>query len=163
MVVGLADRLEDADCRIWPSAGAAQLEGSKDFARQVCEKMNVPQPHFKAFTNAEDALSYAKTLDGYCVIKADGLAAGKGVVVSDSMDEASHAIIQMLGGQFGQASASILIEERITGPEVSAFAFITARMLSGLPLRKITKRAFDMDKLKAQIQAVWVLSRLTTC
>ena len=147
LVAGLADRLEDAGIAAFgPSAGAAQLEGSKDFARQVCEKMNVPQPHFKAFTNAEDALSYAKTLDGYCVIKADGLAAGKGVVVSDSMDEAGHAIIQMLGGQFGQASASILIEERITGPEVSAFAFIDGTNAVWLASAQDHKRAFDGDK-----------------
>lgn len=147
LVDGLADRLEEAGIAAFgPSAAAAQLEGSKDFARQICASVNVPQPHFKAFTNAEDALRHASALDGYCVIKADGLAAGKGVVVSDDMDQAGQAIIKMLDGQFGSASQSILIEERITGPELSAFAFIDGANTIWLASAQDHKRAFDGDK-----------------
>lgn len=147
LVDGLADRIEEAGIAAFgPSAAAAKLEGSKDFARQVCQSVNVPQPHFQAFTNAEDALGHAETLDGYCVIKADGLAAGKGVVVADNMAEAGPAIIQMLGGQFGQASASILIEERITGPELSAFALIDGANTIWLASAQDHKRAYDDDK-----------------
>ena len=147
LVDGLADKLEAAGIPAFgPSAAAAQLEGSKDFARQVCASVNVPQPHFQSFNNAELALAHADSLSGYCVIKADGLAAGKGVVVSDDMSQAGPAIIQMLGGQFGQASASILIEERITGPEVSAFAFIDGANTIWLASAQDHKRAYDDDK-----------------
>ena len=147
LVAGLADRLEEAGIAAFgPSAAAAMLEGSKDFARQICAQMNVPQPHFKSFTNAEEALAHATSLDGYCVIKADGLAAGKGVVVSDTMAQAGSAIIQMLDGQFGSASASILIEERITGPELSAFAFLDGANAIWLGSAQDHKRAYDDDK-----------------
>lgn len=147
LVAGLADQLEAAGITAFgPSAAAAQLEGSKDFARQICAKMDVPQPHFKSFTSAEHALAYADKLDGYCVIKADGLAAGKGVVVSDDMAQAGPAIIQMLDGQFGSASASILIEERITGPEISAFALINGKQTIWLASAQDHKRAYDNDK-----------------
>ena len=147
LVAGLADKLEAAGIAAFgPSAAAAQLEGSKEFAREICEKMQVPQPHFKSFTKAELALAYADSLDGYCVIKADGLAAGKGVVVSDDMAQAGPAIIQMLDGQFGSASASILIEERIEGPELSAFAFIDGPNAIWLASAQDHKRAFDGDK-----------------
>ena len=147
LVGGLADRLETAGIKAFgPTAAAAMLEGSKDFARQICAKQNVPQPHFKAFDNAEAALSYAHQLDGYCVIKADGLAAGKGVVVSDTMDEAGPAIVQMLDGQFGKSSASILIEERISGPEISAFALIDGKNTIWLASAQDHKRAYDDDK-----------------
>ena len=147
LVDGLANKLEDAGIAAFgPSSAAAMLEGSKDFARQICASVNVPQPHFKSFSEAEAALAYADNLNGYCVIKADGLAAGKGVVVSDTMAEAGPAIIQMLGGQFGQASASILIEERITGPELSAFAFIDGANTIWLASAQDHKRAYDDDK-----------------
>lgn len=147
LVDGLADKCETAGIAAFgPSAAAAQLEGSKEFARDICAAVNVPQPHFQAFSNAEDALAYADKLQGYCVIKADGLAAGKGVVVSDDMAQAGPAIIQMLGGQFGQASASILIEERITGPELSAFAFIDGAQTIWLASAQDHKRAYDDDK-----------------
>lgn len=147
LVAGLADKLEAAGIAAFgPSAAAAQLEGSKEFARDICQKMNVPQPHFKSFTKAELALAYADQLNGYCVIKADGLAAGKGVVVSDDMAQAGPAIIQMLDGQFGSASASILIEERIEGPELSAFAFIDGPQAIWLASAQDHKRAFDDDK-----------------
>ena len=77
------------------------------------------------------------------MIKADGLAAGKGVVVSDTMADAGHAIVQMLDGQFGSASASILIEERITGPELSAFAFLDGAHAIWLASAQDHKRAYD--------------------
>ena len=147
LVGGLADKLEEAGIKAFgPTAAAAMLEGSKDFARQICAHKNVPQPHFKAFDNAEAALEYAHGLAGYCVIKADGLAAGKGVVVSDNMDEAGPAIIQMLNGQFGSSSASILIEERISGPEISAFALIDGERTIWLASAQDHKRAYDDDK-----------------
>ena len=147
LVAGLADQLDAAGITAFgPSAAAAQLEGSKDFARQICAKMAIPQPHFKSFTSAEEALAYADSLAGYCVIKADGLAAGKGVVVSDDMAQAGPAIIQMLDGQFGSASASILIEERITGPEISAFALINGTQTIWLASAQDHKRAYDNDK-----------------
>ena len=147
LVGGLADRLQEAGIKAFgPTAAAAMLEGSKDFARQICAQQNVPQPHFKAFDNAEAALDHAHQLDGYCVIKADGLAAGKGVVVSDTMDEAGPAIVQMLNGQFGSSSASILIEERISGPEISAFALIDGKNTIWLASAQDHKRAYDDDK-----------------
>ena len=147
LVAGLADRLDKAGIRAFgPSAAAAQLEGSKEFARDFCKRHNIPQPAFFAAKDSDTAYRHIDALNGFCVVKADGLAAGKGVVVADKADEAKAAADAMLGGQFGDASITILIEERITGPEASLFALLDGGDALYMASAQDHKRAFDGDK-----------------
>lgn len=147
LVNGLADRLDEAGIKAFgPRAGAAQLEGSKEFARAFCGRHNIPQPAWQNFSDAKAAIAFAKSLDGFCVIKADGLAAGKGVIVCDNQSEAEAAIKEMLSGQFGEASEMILVEQRITGPEISAFALLDGADALWMASARDHKRAFDNDE-----------------
>ncbi|ADE39380.1 phosphoribosylamine--glycine ligase [Candidatus Puniceispirillum marinum] len=147
LVAGLADRLQDAGIRAFgPSAAAAQLEGSKEFARDFCTRHNIPQPAFFAAQDKDSAYRHIDAMNGFCVVKADGLAAGKGVVVADTADEAKAAVDAMLGGQFGDASKTILIEERITGPEASLFALLDGGDALYMASAQDHKRAYDGDK-----------------
>ena len=147
LVNGLADRLDEAGIKAFgPRAGAAQLEGSKEFARAFCGRHNIPQPAWQNFSDTEAAIAFAKSLDGFCVIKADGLAAGKGVIVCDNQSEAEAAIKEMLSGQFGEASEMILVEQRITGPEISAFALLDGADALWMASARDHKRAFDNDE-----------------
>ena len=150
LVAGLADDLEAAGIAAFgASAKAAQLEGSKSFAREFCARHAIPQPAFAHFDKLEPAMAHIK--EHYnksgCVIKADGLAAGKGVVVADNEDEALAAVEEMLGkGKFGEAGANIVIEERITGIEASLFALVDGTNAIFLGSAQDYKRAHDGDK-----------------
>lgn len=147
LVAGLADRLAAEDIPAFgPSAAAAQLEGSKEFAREMCARHNIPQPAFHAVTTAEDAATHIAALDGYCVIKADGLAAGKGVVVADTTEQATAAVAEMLDGRFGAAGEQVLVEERITGPEASLFAVLDGADCHFMASAQDHKRAYDNDE-----------------
>ena len=116
LVAGLVDRLEAAGFPAFgPSAAAAQLEGSKAFAREACARFGIHQPDFTVCTDIGSARAAIAASGGACVIKADGLAAGKGVVVADTAAEAEDAAAEMLDGRFGDAGATLLVEERITG------------------------------------------------
>ena len=146
LVDGLADKLEAAGIAVCgPRAAAAQLEGSKRFARAFCARHDIAQPQWEYFTQTAPACDFARTL-GACVVKADGLAAGKGVIICDNADEAEKAIHSLLGGRFGAASAEILVEERISGPEMSAFALLDGADAVWLGSAQDHKRAFDGDK-----------------
>ena len=147
LVAGLADRLAAANIPAFgPSAAAAQLEGSKEFAREMCRKHGIPQPAFHAITTAEEAATHIEAMDGYCVIKADGLAAGKGVVVADTAAEATAAVAEMLDGRFGAAGEQILVEERISGPEASLFALLDGADCHFMASAQDHKRAYDNDE-----------------
>ena len=147
LVAGLVDKLDEVKIPAFgPRAAAAQLEGSKAFARGFCDRHAIPQPKWQRFTDAEQAQAFAAELNGYCVIKADGLAAGKGVIVCSDRDEANHAIDELLAGKFGAASQEILVEERITGPEMSAFALLDGEAALWLASAQDHKRAFDGDE-----------------
>lgn len=147
LVAGLVDRLAQAGIAAFgPRADAAQLEGSKAFARDFCDRYDIPQPQWRKFKDAAQAHAFADTLNGDCVIKADGLAAGKGVIVCSDRQEAGAAIDELLGGKFGAASREILVEERIAGPEVSAFALVDGDTALWLASAQDHKRAFDGDK-----------------
>ena len=147
LVAGLADRLAATNIPAFgPSAAAAQLEGSKEFAREMCRKHGIPQPAFHAITTAEEAATHIEAMDGYCVIKADGLAAGKGVVVADTAAEATAAIAEMLDGRFGAAGEQILVEERISGPEASLFALLDGADCHFMASAQDHKRAYDNDE-----------------
>ena len=146
LVAGLVDRLTAAGhAAFGPSAIAAQLEGSKAFAREVCARYGIPQPGFTVCHDLDSASAAITAAGGACVVKADGLAAGKGVVVADTADEAVAAATEMLDGRFGDAGRTLLIEERIAGPEASLFALIDGPNALFMGSAQDHKRAFDGD------------------
>ena len=147
LVGGLVDRLEAAGHRAFgPCKAAAALEGSKEFARQACARYNIPQPGFTACKDMTSVRAAVAAAGGACVIKADGLAAGKGVVVADTADEAIEAAEAMLGGRFGSAGSTVLVEERISGPEASLFALVDGPTALFIGTAQDHKRAFDNDQ-----------------
>ena len=147
LVAGLVDRLEAAGIPAFgPSAAAAQLEGSKAFAREACARFGIHQPGFTVCTDIGSTRAAIAASGGACVIKADGLAAGKGVVVADTAAEAEDAAAEMLDGQFGDAGATLLVEERITGPEASLFALVDGADVLFMGSAQDHKRAYDGDK-----------------
>ena len=148
LVLGLKDELLKLGINAFgPSKKAAQLEGSKAFSRNFCKRHNIPQPEFKYCTDVETAKRQIELLNGYCVVKADGLASGKGVVVCDTVDQAINASTEMLEkNKFGDAGKSILIEERINGVEASVFAVSDGNSAVLLGTAQDHKRAYDNDE-----------------
>lgn len=149
MVGGIADRFTEADLKIFaPSAAAAQLEGSKSWAKELMNRAGVKTAHAQRFDNSEEALSYMLSLpEGSFVIKADGLAAGKGVLLPDTHQEASNAIVSMIDGNaFGHAGDTLLVEDRTSGPEVSVFAFVQGEYVSDEVAACDYKRVDDEDE-----------------
>ena len=147
LVAGLVDRLTaDGHVAFGPTAAAARLEGSKAFAREACERFGIPQPGFAVCRDMDSAAAAIAATGGACVVKADGLAAGKGVVVADTFDEARAAAAEMLDGRFGASGRTLLIEERIVGPEASLFALIDGPDALFMGSAQDHKRAFDGDK-----------------
>ena len=148
LVLGLKDELLKLGISSFgPSKKAAQLEGSKTFSRNFCKKYNIPQPEFKYCTEIETAKKQIELLNGYCVVKADGLAAGKGVIVCDTVDQAIIAATEMLEkNKFGDAGKLILIEERINGIEASVFAVSDGNDAVLIGTAQDHKRAYDNDE-----------------
>ena len=147
LVAGLVDRLSQAGFAAFgPSATAARLEGSKAFAREACARFGIRQPGFTVCHDIDSARDAIAATGGACVIKADGLAAGKGVVVADDAKEAVNAAAEMLDGRFGDAGATVLVEERITGPEASLFALVDGADVLFMGSAQDHKRAYDGDK-----------------
>ncbi|HEX3496767.1 MAG TPA: phosphoribosylamine--glycine ligase, partial [Methylocella sp.] len=123
LVAGVVDDLTAAGIKAFgPSKAAARLEGSKTFAKDFCRRHNIPCAAYACFTDAASAKAYLRGKGAPIVIKADGLAAGKGVTVSMSLDEAEAAISGMFSGEFGAAGEKIVVEEFLDGEEVSFFA-----------------------------------------
>lgn len=123
LVAGLVDRLENENITTFgPGAYAAQLEGSKGFTKDLCAKYNIPTAAYGRFKKPQAAKAFARGKGTPIVIKADGLAAGKGVIIADTLEQAHAAIDDILGGQFGAAGAELVIEEFLTGEEASFFA-----------------------------------------
>ena len=146
LVAGLVDRLEAAGHPAFgPTAAAAQLEGSKAFARQACARFGIPQPGFAICRDMDAAEAAIAAAGGACVVKADGLAAGKGVVVADTAAEAREAAAEMLAGRFGHSGRTLLIEDRISGPEASLFALIDGPTALFMGSAQDHKRVFDGD------------------
>jgi phosphoribosylamine--glycine ligase len=124
LVAGLGDALRKAGRNVFgPNAAAARIEGSKAFAKEVMARRGVPTARAGAFTDVDDAIAFVDALGGSAVVKADGLAAGKGVTVAQDRDDAVAAIREALVDRaFGDAGATVLVEELLEGPEVSVFA-----------------------------------------
>ena len=148
LVAGLVDRLEAAGIAAFgPSAAAARLEGSKGFMKDICAANNIPTAAYRRFTNAEAACAWIDALGRPMVIKADGLAAGKGVTVAASVEEAKAAVREALEAErFGTAGAELVVEELMAGEELSFFALVDGQHVLPLAGAKDHKRAFDNDQ-----------------
>jgi phosphoribosylamine--glycine ligase len=148
LVGGLADRLAELGIPAFgPCAGAAEIEGSKAFAKDVMLAAGIPTAEHGTFTDLEPALAWSRRLGGKVVVKADGLAAGKGVVICGAMAEAEAALRSMLLDRVhGQAGAKVLVEERLEGPEVSCIAFTDGERVRALPSAQDHKRVGDGDQ-----------------
>jgi phosphoribosylamine--glycine ligase len=148
LVLGLADRLAEAGVSVFgPSAAAAQLEGSKRFAKEFMARHGIPTAAHWSFDSADAAESHVRALGGPCVVKADGLAAGKGVTVCAGPEEAVDAIEEtMRERRFGKAGDSVVIEERLTGPEASFYALCDGERFVVLGHAQDYKRALDGDR-----------------
>ena len=144
---GLVDALAAAGIPAFgPSAAAARLESSKSFAREVIRAAGAPQPDFAVFTGESDALDFLRRNPGPRVVKADGLAAGKGVVVCDEEVQAAEAVRACMSAKtFGDAGATVLLEERLEGREVSVFALTDGESISPLVAACDYKRLEDGD------------------
>jgi phosphoribosylamine---glycine ligase len=144
---GLADRFRDEGLVVFgPSAAAAEIEGSKSFAKELMKKYHIPTADYDVFTSFEEACNYIEEKGAPIVIKADGLAAGKGVTVALTKEEAIISLEEMLvGGKFGEASSKIVIEEFLSGEEFSLMAFVNGEIVIPLEIAQDHKRAFDGD------------------
>jgi phosphoribosylamine---glycine ligase len=148
LCAGLVDRLGEIGIKAFgPSAAAAQLEGSKGFMKDLCAKYDIPTAAYGRFTDAESAKAYIREQGAPIVVKADGLAAGKGVTVAQNVDEALAAVDDaLLGGRFGEAGAEVVIEEFMAGEEVSVFAICDGTHVLMLDSAQDHKAVFDGDK-----------------
>ncbi|HTT70599.1 MAG TPA: phosphoribosylamine--glycine ligase, partial [Anaeromyxobacteraceae bacterium] len=147
LVQGLADRLALLGIPVFgPSRAAAEIEGSKAFAKEVMRAAGIPTAEHAAFTELEQALAFARARGGRVAVKADGLAAGKGVVVAGSLAEAERALRDMLVGRIhGDAGRRVVVEERLFGPEASVIAFTDGERVRVLPAAQDHKRVGDGD------------------
>ena len=148
LVNGIYDYFKGTDVKvIGPSKAAAQLEGSKDFCKRFMMRNNIPTARYQSFTAAEydEACKFLETLQAPYVLKADGLAAGKGVLILPSLNEAKRELKEMLDGMFGTASATVVIEEFMSGIECSVFVLTDGKNYKILPVAKDYKRIGEGD------------------
>jgi phosphoribosylamine--glycine ligase len=146
LVSGLVDSLAAQGIKAFgPSASAAQLEGSKAFAKEICAKFSIPTAASARFSDASSAKDYLRAKGAPIVVKADGLAAGKGVIVAETLAEAEAAIDAMFSGQFGEAGKTVLLEEKLIGEEVSFFALSDGRHAVALGSAQDHKRLGEGD------------------
>ena len=146
LVAGLVDRLEAAGIPAFgPSAAAAQLEGSKGFTKDLCAEYGIPTAAYGRFTEAAAAKAYVRQQGVPIVIKADGLAAGKGVIIAETAAQADEAIDDMFAGGFGAAGAEVVIEEFLVGEEASFFALTDGEAIVPLATAQDHKRVGDGD------------------
>ena len=147
LVGGLVDRLEEAGLKAFgPRKNAAILEGSKAFSKDLMKKYGIPTAAYENFDNAEDALNYLKTASFPIVLKADGLALGKGVLICNTLEEAQDGVKSiMLDKQFGTAGNRMVIEEFMTGREVSVLSFVDGKTIKTMTSAQDHKRAGDGD------------------
>jgi phosphoribosylamine--glycine ligase len=146
MVAGLVDRLREENIKVFgPTAAAAQLEGSKGFTKDLCAEYGIPTAAYARFSEAAPAHAYVEKRGAPMVIKADGLAAGKGVIMAETVADAKAAITDILGGQFGEAGAEVVVEEFLEGEEVSFFALVDGTSVLAFGSAQDHKRVGDGD------------------
>lgn len=148
LAAGIVDRFTAAGKKIFgPTQAAALIEGSKELAKQIMEKYGIPTAEYDSFTDVSAAKAYIDKMGAPIVVKADGLAAGKGVVVAQTVEEAKQAVEEMLSGNaFGEAGAKVVIEEFLDGEEVSVLAFTDGYHVVPMVSAQDHKRAFDNDE-----------------
>ncbi len=148
LVLGAVDALSEAGIPAFgPTARAAAIEGSKVFSKNLMKKYSIPTASYEVFENAKDALDYIESAPLPTVIKADGLALGKGVIIANTRDEAREAIISMMEDKvFGNSGSRVVVEEFLTGPEVSVLAFTDGKVLVPMISSMDHKRAHDNDE-----------------
>lgn len=147
LVAGVADAVRAAGIPVFgPSGRAAQMEGSKRFAKDVMARAGVPTAAWRSFTDEASCLAYVRSLGGPCVVKADGLAAGKGVIVAQDVDEALDGVRECFSGGFGEAGRTVVVEELLQGPECSLLTLTDGTTLVPLATSQDHKRALDGDK-----------------
>ena len=147
LVAGIVDRFREKGLRIFgPTAKAAQLEGSKGFAKDFLARHDIPTGHYAVFTELDAALAHLQTTGAPIVVKADGLAAGKGVIVAMTLDEAETAVRDMLAGNaFGDAGSRVVIEEFLDGEEASFISMVDGKSALPMATSQDHKRVFDGD------------------
>jgi len=144
---GIVDAFEEAGIKIFGhKRDSAILEASKVFAKNFMKRHGIPTAYYETFDNEIDAINFVKNADVPIVIKADGLAAGKGVIIANTKEEAIQSIKEMFAGRFGEASKKIVIEEFLDGIEASYMAMVKGDKLIPLPTSQDHKRVFDGDK-----------------
>ncbi len=147
LVAGVADAVRSAGIPCFgPNGDAAQMEGSKKFAKQVMMRAQVPTAAYRSFTNEEECAAYVQQVGGPIVVKADGLAAGKGVIVAQTTEEALEGVHECFSGAFGEAGATVVVEEMMEGPECSLLALTDGKTLVPLATSQDHKRALDGDR-----------------
>ena len=147
LALGLVDVLEERGVKVFgPTQAAAQLESSKSFTKDFCKRYDIPTADYGVFTDLAKAKAFLKTMSAPYVLKADGLAAGKGVVIPERLSEAQTELDEFFSGKFGEASTKVVIEEFMTGQEVSFFAISDGKTALPLIGAQDHKRAFDGDK-----------------
>jgi phosphoribosylamine---glycine ligase len=147
LVAGIVDDLTAAGIKTFgPSAAAARLEGSKSFTKDLCRANAIPTAAYERFTDPAAARAYVRAQGAPIVVKADGLAAGKGVVVAMTLAEAEDAVDMILGGGLGEAGAELVIEEFLTGEEASFFVLCDGDNATPLASAQDHKRVFDGDQ-----------------
>ncbi len=146
LVKGVADVLRAANIPVFgPDSEGAQLEGSKTYCKEFLINNNLPTARYQSFTDKEAALAYCNELGAPLVVKADGLAAGKGVVVADTLEAALDAVEACFAGDFGLAGSTVVVEEKLTGPECSLLAFVSGGKAFCMAPAQDHKRAYDGD------------------
>ena len=146
LVDGLADSLIGASIKTFgPSKAAAQLEGSKGFTKDLCRRHGIPTAAYGRFADAGDAIEYTRNQGAPIVVKADGLAAGKGVIIAASLDEAETAITEIFSGKFGEAGIEVVIEAFLEGEEASLFALSDGEHVVAFGTAQDHKRVGDGD------------------
>lgn len=148
LVDGMVDAMEAEGIRAFgPRANAAIIEGSKAFSKELMKKYNIPTAGYEVFTDSESAIAHLEKGTFPAVIKADGLALGKGVIIAQNLEEAKSAVREMIDeGKFGKSGARVVIEEFLVGPEVSVLAFTDGKTVKPMVSAQDHKRAFDNDE-----------------
>ena len=148
LVDGIVDFFKNSNVKIFgPNKAASQLEGSKIFTKNLCQKYNIPTAKFGIFKNSEESKNFINDSSFPIVIKADGLASGKGVYISENIQEAHTAIDEIFNGKFGEAK-NILIEEFLEGEEMSYFVITDGKSIKAFETAQDHKRVYEGDKGK---------------
>ena len=147
LVAGVADAVRAVGIPCFgPGAEGAQMEGSKLFSKQLMDRAGIPTAAYGSFTDEASALAYVREQGAPLVVKADGLAAGKGVIVATELSQAEDAVRECFGGAFGAAGSTVVIEEMLTGPECSLLAFTDGVTVRPMATSQDHKRALEGDK-----------------